>query len=444
MTTILNDVFAATEARNGYTVVSEQHDVNQITIEEAAIQQALRGVAGVWDAAEYGISAERAAQMLEEANTPEARETVIRRLREMAIRRANLDTTGGRVAVLTVGNPAWHGLGVNVDRAVNSHDAIRLAGLNWKVEKISLQYLNPVTNQPETLSDKFAIVRLDTGAALGTVGKIYHPFQNDEGFEFLDSVIGEFGAHYETAGALYGGSRVWMQLRLPEQSFTINGCDEINPFVIFTNSHDGTAAANCYTTAHRVVCQNTLRLANQGTDDKFRMRHSGSLRQKVEAARQSLGLARKKVEQFRTDAEYLATVAMEPSGYFERVLDAVCDVTEAEAAKGADLLASVLKTTEAQRDIEKAKIEREIEKRKNLMEDILSRYESETNGIGGMRGTAWAALNAVTESADHGKLGGRQNGKGDEKASRRFESIIDGNADTAKQVAYEIVKEMAV
>jgi hypothetical protein len=44
-------------------------------------------------------------------------------------------------------------------------------------------------------------------------------------------------------------------------------------------------------------------------------------------------------------------------------------------------------------------------------------------------------LNAVTESADHGKLGGRQTGA--DKASRRFESVVNGAADEVKQVAYQ-------
>jgi hypothetical protein len=68
---------------------------------------------------------------------------------------------------------------------------------------------------------------------------------------------------------------------------------------------------------------------------------------------------------------------------------------------------------------------------------MLDRYESERCGLNGQRGMAWAALNAVTESADHGKLGGRFAGSEDAKRSRRFESILTGAADDAKQVAYQ-------
>jgi len=68
--------------------------------------------------------------------------------------------------------------------------------------------------------------------------------------------------------------------------------------------------------------------------------------------------------------------------------------------------------------------------------DVLPRHESKRCGLNGQRGSAWAALNAVTESADHGQLGGRFVGSEQAKLSRRFESILTGAADEAKQVAY--------
>jgi len=117
----------------------------------------------------------------------------------------------------------------------------------------------------------------------------------------------------------------------------------------------------------------------------------------------------------------------------------VLDVTKAEMDQGADLLAAALATTETDRKIEAARIQREINKREAILEEILSRYESDKNGVGGMRGTGWAAFNAVTETADHGKLGGRQIGKDEQKASRRFESVLNGAADEVKQIAYEQV-----
>jgi hypothetical protein len=101
------------------------------------------------------------------------------------------------------------------------------------------------------------------------------------------------------------------------------------------------------------------------------------------------------------------------------------------------LLAAVLQATEAERDLARKSFKAKIERCGEILEDMLNRYESERCGMNGQRGTAWAALNAVTESADHGKLAGRFTGDGETRMSRRFESILTGQADEAKQVAYQ-------
>jgi hypothetical protein len=96
-----------------------------------------------------------------------------------------------------------------------------------------------------------SIVREDTGAMLGKVGSIYKPFQNTEGFAFLDGVIGEFGAKYESAGALYGGSKVFMLVHLPKQAFAVGKQDQVEPYVIFSNSHTRNPWASLAPRAYR-------------------------------------------------------------------------------------------------------------------------------------------------------------------------------------------------
>jgi len=414
-------------------------------VEESAIQNALRGLAGgrVWDAAEYGIAAEQAAAMIAATDTPEARERVMVDLRNRAIRRAGLDTSNGRVAVMVAGNPAWHGLGVNVREAVNSADAIRLAGLDWLVRKIQLEFKNPITGQMANAEGEFGIVREDTGSMLGAVGKLYKPFQNRDGFNFLDGILEGFEARYESAGAIYGGSSVWMLVNMPKQAFSLNGVDEIQAYVIFTNSHDGSAAARCFPTSQRVVCANTYRLAQSDADKGLTIRHTGNLECRRETAQRALGLAVQGMDRFKESAKQLATTPVEPKPYFNGLLDAVLKVTEADALKGADALAAALMVTEAEETVKAAEFSREIDKRKSLLDELLERYEGERCGIGGMRGSGWAAFNAVTEAADHGKLGGRYVGSNDDRKSRRFESIINGPADEVKQVAFEQVMNLA-
>ena len=58
-----------------------------------------------------------------------------------------------------------------------------------------------------------------------------------------------------------------------------------------------------------------------------------------------------------------------------------------------------------------------------------------------MRGTAWSAFNAVTESADHAKIGTRRVGTLDDQRSRRFENVLAGNADEMKQAAFALASK---
>lgn len=357
-------------------------------------------------------------------------------MQNAAIRRAGLDTSTGKVAVMVAGKAAWHRLGVNVESAVNSADAIRLASLDWQVDKTALRYtdsLGTVREQKEV----YAMVRRDTGAMLGSVGSRYTPIQNSKGFEFLDSVIGSFGAKYETAGAIYGGRKVWMLVKLPDHSFRVNGTDEMTSYALFTNPHDGIGSAYCYPTTERVVCANTFRVSLQDKNKGIAIRHTGNVDMKIDEAKFALGLSVDSMHRFAKEAESLAQTRLpDAEFYVNDVLNCVLDVTAADCEKGAGLLEQVLKVSGAERKLAERRFARKIEKRGEILTDILNRYESEKNGVAGMRGTAWAGFNAVTEFADHAGVN-RFNGSDDDRESRRFESAVAGDGDDLKQIAFE-------
>jgi phage/plasmid-like protein (TIGR03299 family) len=422
MRSLLDDII---DARHGSPVIlSEQHDVTQIDAQAALLDE--RELAKMYTPAQ--IEAMR--------NDP----TRQKEAKEAAIARASLDTTGGRVRLMVAGQPAWHKLGVNVAEAVTSEHALRLAGLDWQVAKQQLTYRDPVTEQSREATGAFGVIRQDNGAILGTVGSKYKPFQNSDGFAMLDGVLADFGARYEAAGSLYGGERVFMLVRLPEQAFTVGHRDQVEAYALFTNPHDGTGCAECFATSQRVVCANTLRVARNGKKGGIKLRHTGDLKARVKDAQRALGLTVRQFEEFGQNARVLATTPV-PSirGYADGVLDKVLDVTAEQARMGAAALASVIDRTQDDAEAVAAMVERlekAIEKRGEILTDIIERYESERCGMNGQRGTAWAALNAVTESADHGKLGGRFVGSENDRRSRRFESILTGAADEVKQVAY--------
>lgn len=177
----------------------------------------------------------------------------------------------------------WHGLGTMVAEAPNSKDALRLAGLNWKV----LQ--EPVYTENEELIQGYkANVRDTDRKMLGVVTDRYKVIQNEEAFAFTDTLLGE-GVRYETAGSLQEGRRVWMLARLPRE-FIIGG-ERISPYMVFSNTHDGSGAVKTALTPIRVVCNNTLNLALRTAKRSWSMIHTGDISGKIEEAKNTLLLA---------------------------------------------------------------------------------------------------------------------------------------------------------
>ena len=177
----------------------------------------------------------------------------------------------------------WHGLGTMVAEAPNSKDALRLAGLNWKV----LQ--EPVyTENKELVQGYKANVRDTDRKVLGVVTDRYKVIQNEEAFAFTDTLLGE-GVRYETAGSLQEGRRVWMLARLPRE-FIIGG-ERISPYMVFSNTHDGSGAVKTALTPIRVVCNNTLNLALRTAKRSWSMIHTGDISGKIEEAKNTLLLA---------------------------------------------------------------------------------------------------------------------------------------------------------
>lgn len=416
-------------------IISQQHDTNAVTVELASVEAAMARVAGaarVWDAAEYGISREEAERRVRAAQTPEARARVIADLKALALRRAGLDTSNGRVNAAFAGRAAWHGLGTVVRDAMDSYTALCMSGMNFEVEKVENSYT--WNGQTFTNPDSFTVIRKDTGAQLGTVGSRYKPFQNRECFAFMDTVLAEFGAKYETAGSIYGGRRVWMLAKLPAHRFCVTAGDCTESYALLSNCHDGSGAIWVMPTTERIECANTLRMALTGRTEKaLAINHTGDLQSKISKARQALGIAINAIDHYAENAAAMVSAKVDVKRFANGVLDEVLAVTEAQAMSGAELLAAALDADKAEKEEAYKTYSAAIRKRETILEDILARYE---DGRCNPQGSVWAAFNAVTEHADHAKIG-PQARDAHTRASRRFESVLTGDADTMKQAAYQ-------
>lgn len=194
----------------------------------------------------------------------------------------------------------WHGLGTPVREALKSVDALKMAGLDWDViqQPVFLEGMStPIPNYK-------ANVRSSDNAALGIVSDRYRIVQNKDAFDFTDSLIDSGEVFYETAGSLKHGRTIWLLAKMPEQKILD---DKFDPYLCFTNSHDGTGAVNVCMTSTRVVCNNTLNIALRNAQRKWSCRHTGNIKDKMLEARHTLELANIYMNELNTFAEQMAS-----------------------------------------------------------------------------------------------------------------------------------------
>lgn len=215
--------------------------------------------------------------------------------------------------------PAWHNMGTVVKESPTSEEAIRLAGLDWKVEQKPI-YLADGT----PINGNYANVRSSDGKPLGIVGDRYKVVQNIDAFAFTDALLGE-GVKYETAGSLKEGKIVWLLAKMPE-SFDLLG-DKINPYLVFTNTHDGSGAVRVTLTNVRIVCWNTFNVALRQAKRTWSARHTGSVTNKLDDARETLQLANNYIKATQETFEELYKVKLNDISLY-RTVDTIVPITE--------------------------------------------------------------------------------------------------------------------
>jgi phage/plasmid-like protein (TIGR03299 family) len=151
----------------------------------------------------------------------------------------------------------WTRLGspIDVRPDCTDRDILARAGLDWRVglRGIYTDAFNPIP-------DYRAVVREDTGRALGVVSPEYHPLQNDQILGLLRCLSGQVPLTIETAGSFRFGALTWMQARLDGLEIRV-GDDVTHSYLLASTGHDGNRPFVLGLQGIRVICQNTLALA---------------------------------------------------------------------------------------------------------------------------------------------------------------------------------------
>lgn len=340
----------------------------------------------------------------------------------------NYNSKTGRYSFVSKVELPWHNLGTVV-KALTSEEAIVLGGLDFEVEKRPVLVhgaklelgqdtrekslvarhnklnvdLSTTTTYRELkeIPKRFCTVRTDNHHPLGIVGSDYTVVQNREAFDFIDSIVGEGYADYETAGCLGNGETVFVTVKLKE-SMVVNN-DNINNYLLLTMAHDGSASITVMFTSIRVVCNNTLSLALKG-NNKVTIRHTKNVKARLEHAKKVLGLIDKQLAAHQEAFNFLANkeVTLQEAQYIVATsLGVETDEKGRYSARG-----------------------------NNIVNKAMTYYN---RGFGqeGIVGSAWGVFNGVT--------GYLQNVKNYTDEESKFKNTFATAGAKARQTAFELL-----
>jgi phage/plasmid-like protein (TIGR03299 family) len=317
--------------------------------------------------------------------------------------------------------PAWHGLGTVFNEEVSTKKMLELANLqdwNVRLEEVEVPegFSSDKTYNYVARTNPFDKSQTDI---LGVVGERYRILQNEELFDFGDALL-DGGGRWETAGSIKGGRQVFGSLALERETVLdpTGVSDKVNTYLLVNTSHDGSIAIQASVTPVRVVCANTLNLAlgsgigrNRNIKQSFKIRHTQTASGKIQAAREALGLANVYMDEFDKLAHEMIQQTV-TNDQFMKMVELAYPVPE-ENKKGA-----------------MAKYQNKID----LIEYIYTGPYNDT-----IAGTAWGALNALTERLDWHRQGRKGSNEAVLAGASGFDPMVNAEKNRLLQVVRQTV-----
>lgn len=285
-----------------------------------------------------------------------------------------LDFSNGRANMAFVGETPWHGLGQALTPDASIDTWTQQAGFDWEVKKGAISYeVRDEANNPlrvETVPNRWALYRSDTGAPLSVMSSNYNITQPRQVMEFFRELCEIGGFRMETAGMLKGGSNYWALARA-DDSFDVGGGDVVLPYLLLATSCDGSLSNVAQFTTVRVVCNNTLGLAVGDRAGQLRVPHSTAFN--PERFKTDLGLVGGSWDKFKKDSVTLAKRRVSKEEAMQYFMDLFYEGDDINVKAARPVLDTVVKI---------------------YLDGVGQRSKTAA-------GTAWGLVNAVTRFADH-------------------------------------------
>ena len=301
------------------------------------------------------------------------------------------------------GAEPWHGLGEKLEQAPTISEAITASGLDWEVGLKDL-----FTRDGEEVPAR-ATYRKSDNSILGVVGPRYVPLQNREAFDWFQPFIDNGEASLHTGGSLSHGQKVWVLAQLNRDPSEIVPGDEVQKFILLSNSHDGKTAIRVGYTPIRVVCVNTLAYAHSHADSKLlRIRHTRSAKTNLDNVRDIMDNINAGFEATAEQFRFLASRDFHQGS----VRQYVKTMLGVEKKPEGDLKTRTL----------------------NTINTVLRTIHGPKQDMPGVRGTWWAAYNGYNEWLNYER--GRT-------TNNRLESLWFGQAGTDNNRALQLATQYA-
>ena len=317
------------------------------------------------------------------------------------------------------GQTPWHGLGEHLPENQPLEVWAKAAGMNWQIQESPVHYAidNPLNvSMFGTFDEQKVLYRSDTNTALSVVSNRYQVVQPMEVLEFYRDLTEQAGFELETAGVLKGGRKFWA-LAKTGHSTALKGNDVVNGYLLLATSCDGSLATVAMPTTVRVVCNNTLSIAVNNSENAVKVSHRSVF--DADAVKKRLGVAVSHWDQFMYEMKVLSerkVSTKEANAYFETLLTQTTPQSSESTPSGLRLLKPSTKP---------------IIPNERAYKKLQAMYGGQGRGaeLTAAKNTAWGLLCAVTEFVDH------------ERQARSTENRLDsawfGNGAQMKQQALE-------
>lgn len=266
---------------------------------------------------------------------------------------------------MNIRTATWEAVGSNISAATSVEEALKISGLDYTVEKVPV-FLEDGTPIPGA----FCTRKEGTNDTFGVVGSQFEIIQNQEALSFVDNLVSE-GLTFVKAGENH--KMLYLIGKLP--SIEVLG-DEVTPYLIFQNSHNGSTTLKATIAPLRIVCQNQFNLTFRKAVNKISLRHTKSIKGRLHTAQQVL----------LQNTEYLSEFQKQALGLAQ----------EKVSKKQVDTLLDGI--FEIKPEFNPTQVRRMEEKR----DRFLSAYQADDNQ--NFLGTKWGLINAYTDFVTHKPL----------------------------------------